>query len=283
MDDELKKLEEQKTLVHSEIEKYGRDLETIKAEIADAEGKKSDIESLTKEVEDLTIKKNDLAFSEKEFSTLESKKKSILDDIESCKKVIAGMAEKIKAAKDLEDKITNLTTIASTLEIKITKLESDIATKGVSISDITSKLSHLEKSHEEKSKGLDLDFSAKVANSKIEIQKLDSEIEEKTKKSSELDGEISKKELELNGVYEKISIMQGDYNNLEKTYNDKKAAKEVDIVNLGKDIETRNAAVDQREGDLSIKEGAFEQKKTALLGAKTRLEKELGKSININI
>ena len=281
--DELKKLEETKTAIYADIEKYGKDLEKIKSEISEAEKITVNIEELKKELQSLTISRDDLIAIQGEVSKLEGQKTSVLNDIEQCKNLISGMTGKTQEVKDLEVKLESLKSEIKTHEITATSLSGMVSVTLNHIKENDTKIVLLESYHTEKKNNLEAKYAGLENEFKTKLAVIEKQISDKNIELEEKEKVITIKTLELNSWYEKLSLVQGEYNNLEKVYIEKKSQKELEVKDIAKDIETRESILKTGEGSLSLKESTLENKKTALLTMKARLEKELGKSINIEI
>lgn len=281
--DELKKLEDTKTALHKDIEKYGADLESIQTAIAEAEKVTFDIEALKKELSDLTITKNDLIAVQTEVETIGGTKTSLLSDIEECKKIIASMADTAKEAEALQTIKENIKAEIKVLEERKEISSTDLSNISLAISAKNTDLATLESYHTERKGQITSDLTEKETIAQDHLKDLQKDINDKNSENDGLIFTLKRHREEIESLGAKIADLKVAHESLESTYENKKTIKEAELVGMGKDAEAKESELNQREGDLSLKENSYESKRTNLMMMKSRLEKELGKSINIEI
>lgn len=281
--EELKKLEEHKAQLHADIERYGKDLESIGKQISDFRDMEIDSEGLKEEIKALKIEKNDLIASQQEYETIEAKKLEIFRDIETAKGIIAGMAAKTQEATELHGHVETLKAQIGSHEIVKLQHEKDIQMHSITIADADVKIADLEAYYSVREQELIQRLKNKEMVAQEEIALIDKAITEHKKEYETVLASIEEKENQLLFLQADHIELQSTHSNLEKAHHEKKTTLENELIEMRKAADTRSAELDQREGDLSIKESSFAQKRNHLIATKTRIEKETGKSITIDL
>lgn len=285
----LKKLEEievlnkKKTLLHDEIEKYGKDLDSIQEAISEAKKVELDIENLKKELSTLTISKNDLIAIQAEVNTLEIKKTNILSEIDQHTTSLNGMGSKIKESNDLQSKFSNLNSEITREESRKATLLNNLTEIENKISIGNAKITSLEGSFLDKKNTLEKEHSKRKDELESIKSILEGTLSTKQKEADDLDKVIKEKKIEISSLLDKISSLTLELKNLDNLIKAKIAANENEISQKNEVLNERQTALDGREGNLSLRESTLEQKRTSLIAMKSRLEKESGKTINIEI
>lgn len=283
MDENDLKLLETRNQLHAEIERFGISLEKIQNELQEAEGKTVDINKLNEDINSLTITKNDLIASQKEFELLEEKKKSIAADIEDGKNLISSMNSKVEEINSLDSKIKNLTVEIYNLSRDKELAESGIAHAHKESLEKNEKIKALEVQHSSRERELKDAIVSLEAITNHRVSELDGMINDKDTIYNNLVESIEKSKSEINDLAHYIEELKNKSNSLDKEHADNKAVQEKELQEKYQVYIDKDAELVKREGDLSIGESKLEQKRNALISMKNRLEKEAGKSFNIEV
>lgn len=281
--EEIRKLEEKKAGLHADIEKYGIELEAIQKNLDEASKIKTDTETLTKELEILRTEKVDIIGAQKEASALEETKAGLVTDIQKMTGLLEGMAEKKKVSDELDGKIT---AAHAELEIlgkkKITAI-TDCATAEATFIEKKKDIEALESDTERRRLFRDYAHTDAVKAFGDIQAGWEESIATKKKEHADITQSILEKNRDLDVAKILLGILDENIKSLEGQYDQKKAAKDLELTKLGISHDAKQAELEQREGNVSLQEAALERKRSNLSVIKSRLEKERGKSINIEI
>lgn len=278
--DELKKLEEQKRIVTAEIEQGGRDLEAINNKIAENQKKTFDVQALNEAIASLTPIKTNLEAMikdlQEQLTGLEGEiliKTAAIDGKAKAEKEFAEVTGELNTAKstnaDLQKKNEALTIANAELEQKIIVNNSKIAEQ--------------EKKYVDDGAILEANFNTRKTEITAELTKIQSENTTLIDENTTLEQSIKDKKDEIAPLDTQASDLRIKIDGLDAEYAEKKSAKEQEIVAIGADVDVREKAVTTREGNASLMDQKLESKRNALIAVKSRLEKEQGKSIGIEI
>lgn len=281
--DELRKLEIQKAAVHADIEKYGQDLERIQNDIQKSGDLTLEIEKLTEEVKNLSISRNDLVAAQKEVDDLTTTRTNLLSEIEACQENLDSMQDKKTEMSSLETKIVelyeNLKQVVDKNDLAtsyLAELEKEKMTKTIELQDLDKKL-------EEKKQLCDKIFFSYKETREGSLKELEDKITNRNEVLATTYIKISEAQTILSTMNDSVPVIQKNIQDLEATYEVKRSEKEVELVKLGADLTQKEIALNEREGNISLQETAQETKRNRLRAIKVNLEKEIGKSINIEI
>lgn len=281
--EEIKKLAAQKEQLHAEIGIYGKDLESIQTEIANSKKIKLNIEELTEELKALEIKKTDYETIFAEAKEIEKKKSSLLAEIEKHKKVVEEIQALVQKLADLKKNLADLEKEITQANSHKEAAEKDLKAVETTLQESNNKIAAMESFYTGREFELKASISAKEIETAEQISTLQESVDSKEKELTEANKNVDEKNIEYKALVKSISDLQISFNTLDETYKEKVAEKEKELTEITKKADEKLQALDQRDGDLSIKESTYESKRLGLIAVKTRLEKESGKSIIINI
>lgn len=281
--EELKLLAATKESLHKDIEDLGIQLEAIQKETAEAQAKSFDIAALHTQIEALTPVRDELLAASKERDEAIEKKNILTQEIMENTKTLADMALNLQKAEDLADTISLKESDLTAIEEKIEEQTGVLAGIIEKIKDNTLQNDALYPEHNARVEVLSVRFDAITANKQEEIAVLDSKISDLKIEQGVVEDETTTKKSNLADLNVKIIDTENKLNGLDAEYTEKKATKEKEVAALSATVDTHQADLEKREGDLSLKEVGLERKRAQLVAVKTRIEVQSGQSINIEI
>lgn len=264
-------------------------------------------ETLTEKITQLGIDIENAKNLKKEYKTTE-------EDVAKIVKTLLGLSnekeEKEKGLEVINDNIqkSNETLITLDSEIVIEKEKKEIVKKETEVlyetkAELITKIYLLNIKKDELDKTLEDGEGKKeelekiktdiVDNKKVfvelgeKIGKLNKDISEKTKKNFDLDienkdklKEIEVKNVEITNLETKKASLTIEQEELEKEYKTREEELQIKLQGIE---ESKREEWEKREGDTSLQVQWIEEKRETLRIAKDKVEKELGKKIDINI
>jgi len=278
--DELNKLEEKKQALHKDIEFYGVQLEAIKKAIAEAEQKTADIALLNSALADLSEQKKQLQDS---IVVLSTEEKKLASEIDLHKQILLDNDTVVQQLNESRAILAEIITEINLMKSEQSSFEaknSDLKKEGEFLIE---KNNALETSHKNRMEECDREFAQKKIALETELQELLNKKDALYEQNEVLEQTQIAKTEELNLINADILTAQKALESLDNTYAQRKAEQEKELSNMSAETEARAAALEKRDGELSLKEQALETKRGHLVTAKQRFERETGRTIALDI
>lgn len=280
----IQDVEKYKASLLADISKYGKDLDAIQENIKKAKQEESDsVDAITQSHSSSLELQTSLSTLQEQVSSLTKEKTALLSDIKNLEDM---KSEKDKLSldlkvisEDIESKKTELSTIQTTIENSNKEL-SNISDKIKTENDSFDKLSsdNLQSKNE-----LSSVYDSMKASHNQEITGLGDKV-------TELQSAITSKTLELSEKIKAHEDLSSKYLGLVSKINTLQSDHDIKKSALEKELSDKQVASSQKESELSEREGGISLKETQLENAtinlrkvKVEMEKQLGKSININL